>query len=209
VFLGEPLDRFARVEAGRSFEGGPLIFIGQIFQIGPEDEVRRAYEDRCMIDGVKGVTPALEATFKLETWYRADTERRRAEAECRRREEERRQAIVKQLGDAVGRREMAKVDFAEAARAALVIGGAEFLDARRGQVGEYVVRFRLLARRFECVVGDDLVIHSAGICLTAHHDDPDFEGGTVGDSWLSLENLPGVIIDADRQGKLVQFRHVD
>jgi hypothetical protein len=105
---------------------------------------------------------------------------------------------------------MAQVDFGEAARAALAVSGARYLDHRvvrqRGNV-EYAVRFSWLNRRFECVVDGRLQVIDSGICLTAHYDDPDFDGGTRGDTWFTLESLPSVIKEADDAGRLVVYRH--
>lgn len=217
--IDDGLDRFARVSAGRIFEGGPLVYYGQEMPLGPEEAVLTAFLDRLpSVDAVPGVTPALDAAFRMESYQRAEAERRRAEEERRRAEEEakrqleeQRRKLVEQLGDGAGRRAMAHVDFDQAARAALAVGGAEFLDSRRAtRRGERVVRFRLERRRFECTCDEaTLNILDAGICLTAHYDDPDFEGGTKGDTWFTLESLPGVIREAMAEGKLVVFRHVN
>lgn len=219
VHLIEPgLDRFVRVAAGRSFEGGPLVYVGQEYPLGPEDGVLQAFLDGLTSVGhVAGVAPALDAAFRIEVWRRAEAERRRREEEQRRREEEERQAreerrrqIVERLGDGEGRREMALIDFTEAARAALAVGGAQYLDHRPSvRPGEMTVRFRLDGRRFECVCSTNLRIIDAGICLTAHYDDPDFEAGTKGDTFFTLESLPSVIRQAIDEDKLVVFRHVD
>lgn len=220
VALIEPgLDRFVRIEAGRTCEDGPLIYGGMEMPLGPEDEVLRAYEDRTpSVDGVKGVTPALDAAFRMVSWQRSEAERRRAELERQRAEEERlraveerRRQIAETLGDGAGRREIAANDFAEAARAALAVGGAEYLDHRAAHGrNEMVVKFRLNRRRFECTCDRrTLRIVDAGICLTAHDDDGDFDEGTRGDTFFTLESLPSVILEAEREGKLVVFRHVD
>ena len=214
VWLIEPgLDRFVRVSAGRTHEDGPLVYKCQEMPLGPENEVLQAYLDQKLsVNDVQGVVPALDAAFRMETWQRAEAERRRLEAERRRREEEerlakeeRRQALIKQLGDGAGRREMARVDFAEAARAALAVGGAMFLDHRRAhRRNEVVVRFRLDRRRFECTCdANTLQIIDAGICLTDHDTEE------RGDTYFTLESLPAVIREADRLGKLVVFRHVE
>lgn len=207
------LDRFVRVSAGRMFEGGPLVFQSQEMPLGPEEEVLKAYLDQVKtVDGVRGVPPALDAAFRMETWRRAEAEKRRLELERLAREEaerlareERRRQLVEQLGDAAGRRAMAAVDFEQAARAALTVGGAEYLDHRRAyRRGEMAVRFRFLHRRFECTCEErTLRIIDAGICLTDH------DTGEKGDTFFTLESLPSVIREADREGKLVVFRHVD
>jgi hypothetical protein len=216
--IEDGLDRFVRISAGRMYEGGPLIFRNLEMPIGPEEEVLGAYLDqKTSVDVIAGVTPALDAAFRMESYQRAEAERRRLEAERKRREEEERQAqeerrqqLVRQLGDGAGRRAMATVDFTQAARAALAIGGAELLDSKRApRRGEMVVTFRLNRRRFACTCDEHtLRIIDAGICLTAHYDDNDFEGGTKGDTWFTLESLPGVIREAEQTGRLVVFRHV-
>jgi len=208
-----------RVSAGRIFEGGPLVYIGQEMPLGPESDVLNAYLDQTKsVDAIPGVTPALDAAFRMESYQRAEAEKRRLEEERRRREEderraqeERRRQLVEQLGDGAGRRAMAHVDFDQAARAALAVGGAELLDTRKAtRRGERIVKFRLDRRRFECTCEEaTLRIIDAGICLTAHYDDANFEGGTKGDTWFTLESLPGVIREAQAQGKLVVFRHVN
>jgi hypothetical protein len=217
--LEDGLDMFVRVEAGRPCEGGPLVFAGVEMPLGPESEVLRAYEDRLeSVGAVKGVTPALEAAFRMECWRRSETERRRAEVEAARarqeardREEQRLAELTGTLGTGKSRREMAALDFAAAATAALAVGGAEYLSHRpSSERNEMVVRFRLLGRRFECTCDPrTLQIVEAGICLTAHEDDPDFEGGTKGDGLLTLESLPRVIAEAESLGVLVVFRHLN
>ena len=209
--IPEGLDRFTRVVAGNAYEGGPLVFRSQEMPLGPEDEVLAAFLDRApSIDHIKNVTPALELAFRLECWVRDEAERVRRElAERRAREAaeraaaERRHELFKQLGDGAGRRAMARYDFAEAARAALAVGGAELLDARPGyEPGEKVVRYRLMGRRFECVCDEaTLRIVDSGICLTSH------DTGVRYDDRFTLESLPPVIVEAERQGKLVIYRH--
>lgn len=217
--LEEGLDRFARISAGRMSAGSQLVFKQVEFPLGPEQEVYAAFLDgTASVDAIKGVSPALDAAFRMETWQRQQAEKRRLEAARRRREEEerlakerRRQELVEKLGDGAGRRQMAVEDFAEAARSALAISGAVYLDHRKAtRKHETVVQFRLGTRRFECTCdARTLQIIDAGICLTAHYDDPDFEGGTKGDAYFTLESLPAVIQEAQRGGKLVVYRHVD
>ena len=210
------LDRFDRVKAGRLAADGPLVYAGRDMPLGAEEQVLASYLDRkASVNDVPGVPPALDAAFRMETWRRSEAERLRAEAERLRREEderlvreERLREMTKKLGDAVGRRQMAALDFGEAARAALAVGGAAYLDHRRVGRGEMAVRYRLLGRRFECTCDErTLRIVEAGICLQGHGDDDDDEG-IRGDTLFTLESLPGVVQQADREGKLVVFRHV-
>ena len=214
VFLVEPgLDRFARVSAGRTHEGGSLVYARQEMPLGPEDDVLKSFLDQKeSVDNIANVAPALDAAFRMEVYQRIEAQRRREELERQRREEEerrvreeRRQKLFEQLGNAQGRRDMAKEDFGEAARAALAVGGAEYLDHRRSvRRNEMVVRYRMLRRRFECVCdAQSLRIIDAGICLIDHGT------GERGDNYFTLESLPGVITQAHREGRLVVFRHVD
>jgi len=219
VHLIEPgLDRFVRVVAGRTHEGGPLIYINQEFPLGPEEEVLAAFLDKKeSVRRISGVTPALEAAFRMEVWQRTEAAKRRAELERIRKEEEerrvkeeRRRELIEKLGDGAGRREMAKQDFGEAARAALAVSGSEYLDHRPSTSrNEFVVRYRVDARRFECVCDDKLRIVDSGICLTAEYDQGSFKRGTKGDTFFTLESLPSVVREAERLRKLVVYRHVD
>jgi hypothetical protein len=213
VYLIEPgLDRFVRVSAGRTSDDGPLLYRRQEMPLGPEADVLTAFlDDKASVNDVRDVAPALDAAFRMERWQKVEAERRRLELERLQREENERRAVeecrrklVEQLGDAAGRREMAKVDFAQAARAALAVGGAQYLDHRTAhRRNEVVVRFRFLNRRFECVCDETtLRIIDAGICLV------DEDTGERGDSRFTLETLPSVIREADEDHKLVVFRHV-
>jgi hypothetical protein len=198
VRLVEPgLERFSRVLVGSALEGGPLIFGRLELPLGPESEVLRAFLDRrASLDAVRGVPPALDLAFRTES-------RRRDEADERRRELERKRRVAEQLGDGALRRELARTDFGEAARAALALGGAEYLDHRARRGGEWVVQFRFLDRRFECITDGALRVVDAGICLTDHRT------GVRGDGLFTLESLPAVIREADRRGVLVVFRHME
>ncbi len=211
LLLEDGLDRFTRVSAGRQSETGPLIYAELGMPMGPEDAVLGAFLDRKdSVADIPGVVPALDAAFRMESWGRADAERRRAEAARLRAEEEerlRREAlraeIVARLGDGRGRRELAIVDFEEGARAALAVGGAELIETRRSRNrDENVVRFRVGRRRFECVCDSRLHVVDAGICLTDHNT------GVKGDKLFTLESLPSVIREAIDNGVLVVFRHV-
>jgi hypothetical protein len=211
ALLDPGLGRFVRVVAGRLFEDGPLIFKAQDFPLGPEDAVLQAYLDRATsVSDIPNVLPALDAAFRMETWTRSEIERRRAELErelaaeeARRQVEERRRQLAQQLGTGEGRRAMARVDFAQAARAALALGGAEYLDHKPGfRPGEMVVTFRLTRRQFRCSCDrTTLRIIDAGICLVDHRT------GEKGDTRFSLESLPAVILGADRDHVLYVNRH--
>ena len=213
VYLIEPgLDRFCRVKAGRLCEGGLLIFLNQEMPLGPEDAVLNAFfNSHKSIDNIPGVPPALDASFRMEVWQREEVERRRIELERIRKEEEeqrlreeRRQELIHSMGSGSSRREMALVDFAAAARAALAVGGAEYLDHRASyNKNEMVVQYRVDNSRFECTCDKaSLRIIDAGICLNDHAT------GEKGDTRFSLESLPAVVLEARRKGKLVVFRHV-
>lgn len=214
VYLVElGLERFARVKVAR-WEDGRLIYIGQEFPLGPEGDVTHAFQDQKQtVTDIPNVTPALDLAFRFETWNRAEVVRLRAEAEKLAREEEarktaelRRAETAQRLGTGEGRREMAKLDFGAAAKAALTVGGAELLDWRDSRVaGEAVVQFRFNGRRFECVAQKDtLRIVDSGICLVDHTGREE-----RGDTRFTLESLPSVIREAIVTGKLVVFRHVD
>lgn len=220
VNLIEPgLERFTRITAGRTWERGPLIYKELSFPLGPETEVQEAYLDgKDDIRQVKSVSPSLHVAFWFERWQKLEAERKRAEAERLRREEEekrikeeRRQQIIKQLGDGAGRRNMATLDFGEAARAALAIGNAELLDYRQSANRyEMVVDFRMDRRRFQCTCDErTLRIIDSGICLTAHWgNELGWEEGTEGHNLFTLESLPSVIREAIRDDKLVVYRRI-
>jgi len=210
--LPEELDRFSRVRAGRIYPEGPLIFAEQDFPLGPEDEVMEAYFDqKDEVHTIPGVVPALDAAFRMEKYQREQAElrrqeiaRRRAEEAARREKERRRKELMEKLGDGALRREMAHSgDFTEAARAALQVGGAQYLDHRKGRRGnEWIVKYRVDGQRLECVCDTNLQIVDAGICLVDHHT------GEKGDTYFTLESLPAIVRQAVREGKLVVWRHV-
>lgn len=199
------LERFSRIRAGRAYHEGPLVFIEQVFPLGPEDLVTAAYQDRATtIRAIKEVSPALDLAFRLESWRRDDTEKRRRQAELEREQDLRRAVVIRLTGDGQGRRELAKIDFKKAAEASLRVGGAEYLDHRQSvNRGEMVVTFRMDGRRFECVCDETMRIVDAGICLTDHAT------GERGDTFFTLESFPAVIRQAIRERKLVVWRHAD
>lgn len=209
--LPEELDRFSRVRAGRVYPEGPLIFAEQVFPLGPEDEVMNAFLDnRSDVRDIPEVVPALDAAFRMESYQREQAElrrqeiiRRRAEEDARKAQEKRREELLERLGDGAGRREMALEDFQEASKAALTVGGAQYLDHRKGHSkNEWIVKYRVDGQRLECVCDTNLQIIDAGICLVDHNTNE------KGDTYLTLESLPGVIRQAIREGKLVVLRHL-
>lgn len=208
VYLVERgLDRFTRAVAARDGEGR-LIFVRQEFPQGPEQEVLDTFLDRGeTVDDIADVTPALDAAFRWETFERVSAEERERERlrileEERKQQErtERRREMAEKMGTAEGRRALARQDFGEAARAALGLSGAELLDYRESfNQGEMIVRYQFRGRRLECSVSKyTLRITDAGVCLDDHM-------GTKGDTWFTLESLPGVIGQAMDEGVLVQW----
>jgi hypothetical protein len=210
--LPEELDRFSRVRAGRIYPEGPLIFLEQDFPLGPEDDVMDAYLDnKGQVHDLPGVVPALDAAFRMEVYQREQAElrrqeiaRRRAEEEARREQERRRRELMERLGDGATRRALAHHgDFREAAEAALRVGGAQYLDHRKGRrKDEWIVKYRVDGQRLECVCDTNLHIVDAGVCLQDHVT------GQKGDQLFTLESIPAVIRQAVREHKLVVWRHV-
>lgn len=211
VYCVEPgLDRFTRGVVVRDLAGN-LVYIRQEFPLGPESEALEAYQDRLTnLDHVSGVTPALDLAFRWITYQRElaeerrrELERIRAEEEARRKAEERLLEAMRNAGTAIGRRELAAQDFETAAREALRVSGAELLDVRDSyKRDEKVVQYRFRHRRLECVVDKrTLRIIDAGVCLDDHE-------GTKGDTFFTLESLPGVIGEAMDLDKLVVWRHI-
>lgn len=206
VYLVEPgLNRFPYVRVIRDPESR-YIFKEELFPLGPEEEVREAFVDRKeSIDGIAGVTPALDIAFRFATYQRRLLEERRAEIERALAEERRREEALRSIGTGLGRRTLAVTDFEAAARAALAVGGATLLDVRPGRVAnEMVVQYALENRRLECVARKEtLQIVDSGICLTDHHTNE------KGDTYFTLESLPSVVQEAIRDHKLVVYRHVE
>ena len=108
------------------------------------------------------------------------------------------------MGTGPGRRTLAQMDFEAAAKAALKVGGAEYLDSHPGYGRrEMVVQYRFENRRLECVVNTQtLTVIDSGICLTDHRT------GEKGDTYFTLESLPAVVRQAIQLNKLVVYRHV-
>ena len=65
-----------------------------------------------------------------------------------------------------------------------------------------IVRFRVDRQRYTCTCDErTLQIIDSGICLIDH------DTGEKGDTFFTLESLPGVIQQAQREGVLHVFRH--
>ena len=204
------LDRFTRAVAVQDKEGR-LVYMRMEWPTGPEADVLAAFQDRKdSVSDIPNVTPPLDLAFRWISYQRAEAEARVAELERLRKEEEAKLAeaervrrLMKQTGTAEGRRALAVQDFPAAARAALLVAGAELLDVRDGRNrGEKVVQYRFRNRRLECVVdARTMRILDSGVCLNDHR-------GTKGDTWFTLESLPGVIGEAIDRHKLVVYHHV-
>jgi hypothetical protein len=205
ALVEDGLDRFTLVEVLRT-RYDFLIYKQELFPLGPEDAVRRAFVDKKETVGdIAHVTPALDLAFQFATHHRKLAEEHRAELERKRLAEERIEKARKNMGTGLGRRELAATDFQMAAKAALKVGGAELIDARPGRTRrEMVVQYRIENRRLECVAERaTLRIVDSGICLTDHNT------GEQGDTHLTLESLPNVVRQAMREGRLVVYRHAD
>jgi len=208
------LDRFTRIVAVRAKEGR-LVYIRQEFPLGPEAEVLAAYQDRKdSVDDIPGVTPPLDLAFRFISYQRALAEARaaeearlRAEEEARLAREEAARRLFKQAGTADGRRALAEVDFEAAAKVALAVGGATYLDSRDGyKRDEKIVQYRFRNRRLECVChAKTLRIIDAGVCLDNHRGEKDSKSDTL----FTLETLPTVIDEVMDMGRLVVWRGED
>jgi hypothetical protein len=201
--LEQGLERFTRAVVTRLDDR--LYYIRQEFPNGPEFEVQAAFQDRRdSLDEIKDVTPALDLTFRWESHQRElEEERERLAAE----KAEAKAALeraLKDSGTGAGRRALAQRDFKAAAKASLLISGAEYLDHRvGGHANEMVVQYKFRGRRLECVCQrDTLRIIDGGVCLDNHR-------GTKGDTFFTLESLPAVIGEAMDRGRLVVWRHLD
>jgi hypothetical protein len=209
--VDDALDRFARIRAGRIYSEGPLIFLEQTFPLGPEDSVMNAFLDNMpSVREISGVTPGLDAAFRMEVYRREQAEARRielarlaAEEEARRAAEQLRREINQRYGSSERLRELARIDFGAAAKTALAVGGAEYLDHRQhGRGGtDYAVKYRIDGHRLECVCDVQMRIIDAGVCLTDHRTETKY------DQHFTLESLPSVIREAINKHKLVVWRH--
>lgn len=199
------LERFSRAIAART--PGGTVYCGQEFDLGPEQDVRRAYEDRVGIEGVADVSPALEVAFTWSCFQRtraeervAQLERDRAAREAKAAAERTAREMMARGGTAVGRRALATHDFDAACREALRVSGATLIGTRP-YGHDRIVKYRFRDQRLECVVDHQLNILDAGVCLQDHRT------GVKGDRWFTLESLPGVVGEAMDLGVLVVWRH--
>ena len=163
--------------------------------------LERLAEGSSDISDIKHVTPDLEIAFKFAQAIDADRRRLRLEAEIAaeaarvaQERAEQRERLVQSVASSTGRRQLASVDFAEAARATLRQVRCEVLSARV----DGTIRWRLNedSQQFWCRV-DPLTLRvvDAGICLAG------------ADAQLTLEALPSVVREAIEEDLLVVTWH--
>ena len=182
--IEDGIARFAPVRADVWFDG-KLWFRGEEFETEAEMVVRDAFEDEHGIVGIKGVTPSLAQAFLLESAQRelAREAVLRAAQAAERAEQERQLAEWQRTIE--GR-----------IASALAHTGARLVDWRDDGQHEAVVRYRLDARKFECVVNkNSLQIVDSGICLDGTDDE------------LNLSSLPSAVQEAIETGQLHVYRH--
>lgn len=187
------LPRFSKVTVVRWWDW-QHVYVGQEFGLGVEDDVQMAYEDELSsLDGIKGVTPALDLAFRWESLRRAQARerRRQIEEERRAREEELRRVMARAAAEERRRLEQERLrelygDFEGRARTALGMMGATILDWSEGRNNEATVTYRFRNQRFQCVCDmASLAIVDAGVCLEG--------SGESGDRRFTLQSLPAVI----------------
>lgn len=166
-------------------------------------KVYERYLNRQSIGDLKGVSPALEASFTWSNYFRDQQEQMAREARERLDAERLRKEMTEHMGTAHGRREISQDHFEVAARSALQAGGADLIDFREAPgEGEMIVRYSVDGERIECICDAiTLRIIDSGVCLTDHRS------GVAYDNRLTLESLPSVIREAVALGKLVVWRH--
>jgi len=206
IYLVEQgLDRFQHILAAAD-EENRWIYVQQLYSLQADEKAKWAFVERKeSLDNIKDVTPALDLAFRFAFLQRQILEERRAEREKQRLEREKLENARKSAATGLGRRTLASTDFEAAAKAALAVGGAEFLDCRQGHYPhEMVVQYRFENRRLECVVERaTFQVIDSGICLTDH------QTGEKGDNLFTLESLPAVVRQAIKEHKLVVYRHAD
>lgn len=175
---------FTPVAARRWFDGH-LLYEGQEFETEVESSVRDAFENERPIDGIKGVTPALAATFVLHSTQRALAREAERRAAAERERQEQAAVLARWQETLEGRISLA-----------LSHTGAELIHWRRSGSRQAAVRYRIGGRRFECIIDtESLQILDAGICLS----------GT--DEELNLSSLPSAVREAIESGQLHVFRN--
>ena len=179
----EDLPRFAPIQAWRWFDRH-CFFGHQDFESEVEMAVREAYEDESPITAIKGVTPALAQAFSLESTERILTRERKEQARIAADVREQREALRAWETSLAGRLTLA-----------LSHTGAELIDWHQASQDRVIVRYRLLRRRFECIVDTaNLQVLDAGICLEGTHSE------------LNLSSLPSAVHEAMHTGELYVFR---
>lgn len=182
---GNAIRRFTPISASAWFDGH-LWFTGEEFESEIEMSVRNAFEDEQSISEIKGVTPALAQVFLLESAQRQLA----------------REAILRATENAERaerERQLAKWQLTIDGRiaGALAHSGAMLVDWRDQGSNQAVVRYKLGARKFECVIDkSSLQIIDSGICLDG------------ADQELNLSSLPSAVQEAIETGQLHVYRHV-
>jgi hypothetical protein len=221
---------FAPLRA-RTWPTGQLLFEAVDFEGEAEETVRRALEDQRPIHDVRGISATLRAAYGfavaldvarrlqvpispaeiagriVEFAERADGRAiaetmirgiaREREEEFRASQERRRMQTVRGRAEKIAEERAARggVDAEERADAALSGAGASLLNSRSLSGGRLEVTYRLRGERFITIVErDTLRVVDAGVCLAG------------ADQMVTLESLPGVILQAIAESRLVITR---
>ena len=205
IYLVDPaVERFTPILATVD-EANRWIYIRPLFPMKADNDAQWAFVERKeSLDHIKDVNHALDLAFRFAYRQRQLLEERREALRKQREEEARKAEVLRKVGSGQGRRTLAQEDLEAAVKAALMVGGAEFLDVRPGYGrNEIVIQYRFENRRLECVCDKrTFQIIDSGICLEDHLT------REKGDTYFTLESLPGVVREAIRGGKLVVYRHV-
>ncbi len=183
--IEDGIARFAPVGAAVWYDGN-LWFTGEDFETEAEMAVRDAFEDEHSIVEIKGVVPSLAQAFLLESAQR----------------ELAREAVLRaerEAEQAESARQLAEWQRTIEGRIATALAhtGAQLVDWRDDGPHRAVVRYKLGARKFECVIDKtSLQIIDSGICLDGTDDE------------LNLSSLPSAVQEAIDTGQLHVYRHV-
>lgn len=202
VFLAQDVLPFTRVQL--TVWGPDVVCLGAAMPVGDEDIARQAYEEQRAFTG----RPILCDVHADLTRVREARERAAREYQERLRREQ----------EAADARERARRAAEEAARLATTVEGRARLAlavtrstllsiTRQRELQTYDVRYVVDGQRLACVVDERLRVVDSGICLRAEYDSDEWDEGTKGDTWLTLESLPSVVREAERLGRLVIYRH--